>query len=42
MCPITITNNDVGALMDPWKVSNMDVTLKELMEAIGLWKLGGC
>jgi len=28
------------AFIGRWYVNNLDVTLKELMEAIGLWKKG--
>ncbi|MCX6814873.1 MAG: hypothetical protein NTY20_04470 [Candidatus Aenigmarchaeota archaeon] len=29
---------ELSAFIDRWKISNQDVTLKELIEAIGLWK----
>jgi len=32
--------SQLNAFIDRWKVSNADVTLKEIMEAIGLWKRG--
>jgi len=35
-----ISNPELTAFIDRWKVSNVDVTLKELIEAIGLWKRG--
>ena len=33
---------ELAAFIDRWKLSNADVTLRELIEAIGLWKRGGC
>jgi len=35
-----VSNTELFAFIDRWQVSNVDVTLKELMEAIGLWKRG--
>ena len=42
-CNSCVEQTELTAFIDRWKVSNMDVTLKELIEAIGLWKAGtGC
>jgi len=30
----------VNAFISRWQLNNLDVTLRELMEAIGLWKRG--
>jgi len=35
-----VSDLELFAFMDRWKVSNADVTLRELIEAIGLWKRG--
>jgi O-glycosyl hydrolase len=37
-----ISNLELIAFIDKWKVNSSDVSLKELIEAIGLWKRGGC
>jgi hypothetical protein len=35
--------NELLAFIDRWKISSQDVTMPEMMEAIGLWKSGsGC
>jgi hypothetical protein len=35
-----IDSSELTAFIDKWKVNNQDVTLRELIEAIGLWKKG--
>lgn len=35
-----VSDTELFAFIDRWKVSNVDVTLKDLIEAIGLWKKG--
>jgi len=37
-----VSQPELFAFIDRWKVNNQDVTLKELIEAIGLYKRGGC
>jgi hypothetical protein len=38
-----IQTNELLAFIDRWKISSKDVTMPEMMEAIGLWKAGtGC
>jgi len=39
-CDGCVDNLELPAFIDRWEVNNLDVTLKELMEAIGLWKRG--
>ena len=39
-CDGCVSNTELDAFLDRWKVSNVDVTLKEIIEAIGLWKRG--
>jgi hypothetical protein len=39
-CDGCISQTELDAFIGRWKVSNVDVTLKELMEAIGYWKRG--
>ena len=39
-CNGCVSDTELFAFIDRWKVSNVDVTLKELIEAIGLWKRG--
>ena len=41
-CDGCVDMNELNAFIDRWKVNNQDVTLKELIEAIGFWKRGGC
>jgi hypothetical protein len=41
-CDGCVSMSELTAFITRWKLSNVDVTLKELMEAIGLWKKGGC
>jgi len=41
-CDGCVDTTELSTFIDRWKVSNQDVTLKELMEAIGFWKRGGC
>jgi hypothetical protein len=31
---------ELTAFIDRWKLNNQDVTIRELIEAIGLWKKG--
>ncbi|MCX6814650.1 MAG: hypothetical protein NTY20_03310 [Candidatus Aenigmarchaeota archaeon] len=35
-----IEMSELNAFIDKWKINNLDVTLKDLIEAIGLWKKG--
>jgi len=37
-----VSNTELFAFIDLWKVDSSNPTLKELIEAIGLWKRGGC
>jgi hypothetical protein len=37
-----VDTTELTAFIDRWKINNQDVTLKELIEAIGLLKKGGC
>jgi len=39
-CDGCVDMSELTAFIDLWKVDNQDVTLKELIEAIGLWKRG--
>lgn len=39
-CNSCIEMPELTAFIDRWKISNQDVTLRELIEAIGLWKKG--
>jgi len=39
-CNSCVDTTELSAFIDRWKVNNQDVTLKELIEAIGLWKRG--
>jgi len=39
-CDGCVDNPELFAFIDRWKLSNVDVTLKEIIEAIGLWKRG--
>jgi len=39
-CDGCVDDLELTAYIDRWKVNSSDVTLKELMEAIGLWKRG--
>jgi hypothetical protein len=35
-----VDSTELLAFIDRWKVNNQDVTLREIIEAIGLWKRG--
>jgi len=37
-----VSQPELMSFISRWYTSNTDVTLKELMEAIGFWKMGGC
>jgi hypothetical protein len=37
-----VSDTELAAFINRWYISSTDVTLRELMEAIGLWKRGGC
>jgi len=39
-CDGCVSDTELFAFIDRWKISNADVTLKELIEAVGLWKSG--
>jgi hypothetical protein len=39
-CNGCVDTTELTAFISRWQVNNQDVTLKELMEAIGLWKRG--
>ena len=39
-CDSCVSMTELTAFIDRWKVSNADVTIRELIEAIGLWKRG--
>jgi hypothetical protein len=39
-CDGCVSDTDLTAFINRWYMSSTDVTLKELMEAIGLWKKG--
>jgi len=41
-CNGCVSSLELTSFISRWYVSNMDVTLKELMEAMGFWKRGGC
>ena len=41
-CDGCVDMTELTAFIDRWHINNLDVTLKELIEAIGLWKRGGC
>jgi len=41
-CSGCVSDTELDAFIDRWKVDSSDVTLTDLMEAIGLWKKGGC
>ena len=41
-CDGCVSQPELTAFITRWHISNVDVTLKELMEAIGYWKKGGC
>jgi hypothetical protein len=35
-----VDSTELSAFIDRWKMDNVDVTIRELIEAIGLWKRG--
>ncbi|MCJ7817149.1 MAG: hypothetical protein MUP55_04800, partial [Candidatus Aenigmarchaeota archaeon] len=35
-----VSIGELNAFISRWQISNQDVTLRELIEAIGLWKMG--
>jgi hypothetical protein len=37
-----VDNLELSTFIYQWKLNNLDVSIRELMEAIGLWKRGGC
>ncbi|HJW96643.1 MAG TPA: hypothetical protein VJ485_00595 [archaeon] len=37
-----VDNTELNAFISRWQLDNVDVTIRELIEAIGLWKGGGC
>jgi len=37
-----VSDTEMFAFIDLWKVDSSNPTLRELIEAIGLWKQGGC
>ena len=39
-CNGCISNTELFTFIDRWKMDNQDVTIRELIEAIGLWKRG--
>jgi len=41
-CSGCVSKPELFAFIDLWKVDSSNPTLKELIEAIGLWKRGGC
>jgi hypothetical protein len=41
-CSGCVSMAELQAFISRWYISNQDVTLRELMEAIGLWKRSGC
>jgi len=40
-CDGCVSMPELNAFIDRWKLNNQDVSIRELIEAIGLWK-GGC
>jgi len=41
-CDGCVSMSELTAFIDRWKLNNQDATIRELIEAIGLWKQGGC
>jgi len=41
-CDNCVSRTELFAFIDLWYVNSSDPTLKELIEAIGLWKMGSC
>jgi hypothetical protein len=41
-CNSCVDTPELNAFISKWYMSSTDVTLRELMEAIGWWKRGGC
>ncbi|MCJ7816994.1 MAG: LamG domain-containing protein, partial [Candidatus Aenigmarchaeota archaeon] len=41
-CDGCVSDPELTAFIDKWKVNSQDVILRELIESIGLWKRGGC
>jgi hypothetical protein len=41
-CNGCVDMGELTAYIDRWKVNNQDVTIRELIEAIGAWKRAGC
>jgi len=39
-CDGCVDMAELNTFMDRWKINNLDVTLKEIIEAIGLWERG--
>ena len=39
-CNSCVSMSELTAFIDRWKINNLDVTMKEIIEAIGLWKRG--
>ncbi len=37
-----VSSTELNAFMDRWKLDSSNPTIRELIEAIGLWKRGGC
>ncbi len=41
-CDGCVSLSELNNYIDRWHMDNQDVTIRELIEAIGLWKNGGC
>lgn len=41
-CDGCVSLSELNNYIDRWHYDNVDVTVRELIEAIGLWKRGGC
>ena len=39
-CDNCVSMSELTSFINRWKVNNQDVTIRELIEAIGLWKRG--